>query len=1010
MRLLFAASAMLFASWTVPAQTYTISTFAGGGLPVNIPGPSASLYGPRSVAVDKAGNVFFVDGNTVLRMDATTGILTLVAGNGTPGFSGDNGPATSAQLDPSGVAVDSAGNLYVADSGNNRVRKVSNGVITTVAGNGAPGFGGDNGPATTARLAGPSGVAVDSADNLYIADDFNARVRKVSNGVITTVAGNGTYGFGGDNGPAISAQLHDPVGVAVDSAGNLYIADFDNHRVRKVSNGVITTVAGGGSSLGDNGPATSARLNFPYGVAVDSVGNLYIADSENWRARKVSNGVITTVAGNGTQGFSGDNGPATSAQLFIPSGVAVDSVGNLYIADTGNNRVRKVSNGVITTAAGNGTQGFIGDNGLATSAQLYVPSGVAVDSAGNLYIADIGNNRVRKVSNGVITTAAGDGARGFGGDNGLATGAQLFNPFGVAVDSAGNLYIADSGNNRVRKVSNGVITTVAGNGAPGFGGDNGPATSAQLDDPSGVAVDSAGNLYVADSGNNRVRKVSNGVITTVAGNGAPGFGGDSGPATSAQLDDPSGVAVDSAGNLYVADSKNNRARKVSNAVITTVGFGFDYPPGVAVDPTGNVYIADTFNNRIRLLTPNAVCSYAVTPTSLSASASGGSLTVTVQTPAGCTWAIPGLPNWVTTAAPYGVGSATVTLAVQPNSSGATRSANLTIAGTQIGISQQAACTYSINPGGQALATAGGSGTIAVAAGAGCSWSASSSASWVTFTGTTSGTSNGTVSYQVAANTGAARSGTITVAGLPFTVEESSATITGLASAGSMAQLASGGPWTTTITLVNTGSTAAQTRLNFFGDDGNPATLPWTFPQLANASGPTLAATLDRTLNPGAQLVLQTTNSTGTAVAGWAQLLSNGAAGSISGYAVFSAAIGSSVQDAVAPLETRTASTYVLAFDNTNGNGVGVALANLTTQPLAATMTLRDDTGATLLSDKITLPTTGHTSFVLTDRYGAFISNKRGTVSIATPSPGQISVIGIRANATGAFSDIPPFAQ
>jgi sugar lactone lactonase YvrE len=222
------------------------------------------------------------------------------------------------------------------------------------------------------------------------------------------------------------------------------------------------------------------------------------------------------VAGNGTPGFSGDNGPATSAQLYGPDGIAVDSAGNLYIADSVNNRIRKVSNGIITTVAGNGTAGFSGDNGPATSAQLYSPSGLAVDSAGNLYFADGANYRIREVSNGVITTVTGNGTPGHSGDNGPAANATI-NGFFVTVDSAGNLYIGDNNNHRVRKVSGGTITTVAGTGTPGFGGDNGPATSANLAFPAGVAVDPAGNLYIADVGNYRIRMVSNGVITTVAG-------------------------------------------------------------------------------------------------------------------------------------------------------------------------------------------------------------------------------------------------------------------------------------------------------------------------------------------------------------------------------------------------------------------------------------------------------------------------------------------------------------
>jgi uncharacterized protein (TIGR03437 family) len=625
------------------ATSGILTLVAGNGTPGfsgdNGPATSAQLANPQGLAVDSAGNLYIADTNNQCIRKVANGVITTVAGNGTPGYTGDNNPATSAQLyGPTAVAVDSAGNLYIADTNNQCIRKVANGVITTVAGNGTRGSSGDNGPATSAQLNNPYGLAVDAAGNLYIADSSNNRIREVSGGMIATVAGNGAAGFGGDNGPATSAHLAYPQDLAVDSAGNLYIADTNNNRIRKVSNGVIATLAGTATYgfSGDNGLATSAQLNNPYGVAVDPAGNLYVADTFNNRVRKVSNRVITTVAGDGTVGFSGDNGPATSAQLADPWSVAVDSAGNLYIADYGNNRIRKVSNGVIATVAGNGTRGSLGDNGPATSAQFYGPAGLAVDSLGNLYIADYGNNRIRKVSNGVIATVAGGGASL--GDNGPATSAQLALPYGIAVDSGGNLYVADWGNNRIRKVSNGVITTVAGNGTRGFSGDNGLATAAQLANPQGIAVDSAGNLYIADFGNASIRKVSDGIITTVAGNGTPGFSGDNGPATSAQLYLPYGVAVDSAGNLYIGDSGNNRVRKVSNGVIATVAgngtFGFSgdngpansaqlaNPYGVAIDSAGNLYIGDSGNSRIRVSAPLPIiksvvnaASYATGPVS-----------------------------------------------------------------------------------------------------------------------------------------------------------------------------------------------------------------------------------------------------------------------------------------------------------------------------------------------------------------------------------------------------------
>lgn len=445
------------------AQSGIITTYAGPGLPVN--GSMAAgqaLDGPWSPASDGAGGFYAaIPGqNGVYRVTAD-GRMRLVAGNITPGFSGDGGLAILAQLfHPTSLALDAAGNLFIADSDNNRIRKVTpEGIISTVAGNGDRGYSGDDDLATATPLSLPTGVALDTSGNLFIADTGNNRIRKVHLGVISTVAGDGTPGFSGDEDDATAAQLKQPTAVAVDMAGNLFFADTANQRIRKVTTeGVISTVAGIGTAgfSGDGGQAASAAFSYPIGLALDSAGNLFIADAFNYRVRKLtSGGVIGTVAGNGMAGFSGDGDRAISAQLKNPVSVAVDSAGNLFIADSGNHRVRKVtSNGAIRTVAGNGDPGFSGDDGPGTSAQLSHPTGVAIDAAGNLFIVDHDNNRIRKVTpDGVISTVVGIGTAGFSGDGGPAISAQLNYPMGITADAAGNLFIADYDNNRIRKVT-----------------------------------------------------------------------------------------------------------------------------------------------------------------------------------------------------------------------------------------------------------------------------------------------------------------------------------------------------------------------------------------------------------------------------------------------------------------------------------------------------------------------------------------------------------------------------
>ena len=598
--------------------------FSGdGGAALN-----AQLNNPQGVALDAAGNLYIADqGNQRIRKVTPAGTITTVAGTGVVGYSGDNGPATSAALNsPQGVAVDSAGNLYIADPHNHRIRQVApNGTISTVAGTGDPGNSGDGGPATAATFSQPVAVAVSPAGNLYIADAGSNQVRKiVPGGTVILVAGNGTGGSSGDSGPASAAELSDPQGVAVDWAGNVYIADQSNSRVRKVDvNGVISTYAGGGPSFGDNGPATSAQLSQPVGVAVDYSGDLYIADVAS-RIRMVNpGGTISTVAGTGFLPSSGDGGAAGLAQLTGPWGLARDGSGNLYVADWKANRVREISPaGTISTFAGTGLSGDSGDGGPATSAAV-TPYVVAVDSLGNVYLADTAV--IRKIdTKGKISTIAGTGAFGYSGDNGTATAAKLnyYLP-GLAVDANQNVYVSDFNNQRVRMVAaaTGIITTVAGTGTPGFNGDDQAATTAQLSYPTGLAVDGAGNLYIADYNNNRIRKVSalTGNISTVAGNGSSQNTGDGEPATSAGLEFPWAVTVDGFGNLYISTSGNTVRKVTPGGIISTIagtgvlGYAGDgglaasaelnYPLGLASDSAGNIYVSDFSNAAVRVLQP-----------------------------------------------------------------------------------------------------------------------------------------------------------------------------------------------------------------------------------------------------------------------------------------------------------------------------------------------------------------------------------------------------------------------
>jgi uncharacterized protein (TIGR03437 family) len=610
----------------VQAQQYTVSTVAGGAPPA-APAPAlgASVGVTNAVAADSSGNWYFTGGQNVFKVDSH-GVLTVFAGNSRRGYSGDGGLAIHAQLfDPFGVAVDAAGNVYVADELNNRIRRVSpDGIIVTVAGSGAAGFSGDGGAAVDAALHYPLNVAVDAAGNLYIGDSFNNRIRRVTPaGIISTFAGGGSA-IPGDGGAATAAVLAGPSGMSFDAQGNMFVAERYGMRVRKISpQGVISTVAGTGvqGSGGDGGAATSAQLYLPSDVAEDTDGTLYVADSGNNRIRKVgADGTISTLApGNG------------------PTGVALDPAGNLLFADRFNHLIQRISaqpNNSVVVVAGNLAESFSGDGGPAAAAQLNLPDGVAVDGLGNVFIADQLNGRIRKVT-----------ASGLGSVGAITTPASgLTNPRWIALDAAGNLYVSNL--NQVLRISQtGTVTSVAGTGVAGFSGDGGSAANAQLMAPGSIAVDPAGNLYIADTGNQRIRQVSpNGTINTVAafnyfapeslavdrsgvlyysvGAGlarlAPG-GTATLVSTAAGLDFSS-LAVDAAGNIYAADSGANQIRRIAPDGTSTViagtgavgywgdggaatGAAFYGPLGIAVDGTGKVYVADTLNSAVRVLQP-----------------------------------------------------------------------------------------------------------------------------------------------------------------------------------------------------------------------------------------------------------------------------------------------------------------------------------------------------------------------------------------------------------------------
>ena len=595
------------------------------------------------ITLDKKGNMYITmrEHNIISRID-TKGMMTRYAGSGESGFSGDGGPAIKANFKtPAGLAFDPEGNLYIADRENHRVRKIdTSGNISTFAGIGEAGFSGDDAPAVKARLNLPSGVVADGKGNLFISDRSNDRIRVVDKkGVIRTYAGTGVAGFQGDAGPALKAQLDKPFGIALDEAENLYIADRNNNRVRKVSpEGIITTVAGDGGFffMGDNGPAYRASVAAPTGVAVDKKGNLYIADRNNNRIRLVDKlGMIRTVAGTGQQDYNGDSEVARETNLYLPFGLTVDSNDNLLVIDRSHYRIRRIEpkSGKVETVAGNGLKLFAGDGGPATGATLSFPHGMFVDKNDNLIFSDKGHYRIRKITpKGIISTIGGNGRRGNVGNNIPALEANVYNVTTIIQNPVGDAFMSSPSGfvSIIRRLdAKGIIHDYIDTASPkyreairkskykGLVQTGAVATITQFSD---ITFDPKGNLFISDRMNHQIRKIDlNGNISTIAGTGDSDYYGDGGPALEAAFRDPNSLASDKQGNIYIAEAANNRIRKIdTKGIVTTIaGNGEHADSGdggpalkagirsmddIAISPEGELHILGTNTHKVRKIT------------------------------------------------------------------------------------------------------------------------------------------------------------------------------------------------------------------------------------------------------------------------------------------------------------------------------------------------------------------------------------------------------------------------
>lgn len=615
----------------VPAGISLLAGPLGGPGQQDGTGSAARFHSPQGVVVDSAGNLFVADSeNHTIRKITPSGAVSTFAGS--PGVTGTANGSDARFNSPRGLAIDGNDNLFVADTVNSAIRKITPaGVVSTLAGK--PGVGGSsNGSGEDARFNSPRALAIDSTGNLFVADTYNELIRKVTpGGDVTTFAG-GSVSTVSFDGNGTSARFFGPAGLAFDAAGNLYVADSDGGTIRRITpTADVTTVAGVALDRDIvDGDVSVARFWSPTGLVFDSAGNLYITDIYRSVIRKLTpGGNVSTIAGTDSfDSYRDDTG--TAALFYYPAGLAIDADDNLYVADMVNSAIRRITPGaVVTTVAGRPeVRGFV--NGLAAAARFQMPTAVAADASGNVYVADNWNRLVRKIdADGNVSTLAGIyGA--FGSSDGTTATALFKFPAGVAVDSNGNVYVADGGNNTIRKITpGGDVSTLAGkaNTVAGSTPVDGTGEAARFGDVRGLAADLDGNLYVVDY--HAIRKVTpGGAVTTLAGRYSSGSEDSTG--TDARFYEPNALAVDAAGNVYVADTGNHTVRKITPAgVVTTLagtatayghadGSGaaarFNYPKGLTVDAAGNVIVADSWNFVLRKITPGgAVTTVAGTP-------------------------------------------------------------------------------------------------------------------------------------------------------------------------------------------------------------------------------------------------------------------------------------------------------------------------------------------------------------------------------------------------------------